>query len=168
MALYLKFICNSVAFMPILLDEVLLIARPLYRHGRKYQAWMFSGASQTRLGSIFCLIAFLALFFLPLAHQRHLHALEGLHAPHATGVDQKDELQLSAPEHDEPQHSHHDASSCSICQAALSARYFSVLLLTISPVLSLPVQRFRHNATTSVAANADILVSEPRAPPISL
>jgi hypothetical protein len=138
------------------------------RNGRKFQSWLCSSASQPRLGSIFCLIALLAFIFLPLAHQCQLHTLAGLHAPLAAGMEQNPGLQLSALEPDEPHHSHHDAATCPICQAALSCRYFAVSSLSLSPIISLPVQRFDGEAFISIVAHPDILISGPRSPPTSL
>ena len=58
------------------------------RNGRKYQSWMFSGASQTSLGSFLCLVALLAQLYLPLVHQ-YEHIMEGFTASAALGVEQK-------------------------------------------------------------------------------
>ena len=127
-----------------------------------------SGPKRTSLGSLFCLFALLALFFVPLAHQCHLHTLEGLHPPLASVLGKQVGLQLSVPEPEEPDHHHHDAATCPICQAALSSRYFAVTTLSLAPALSLPVQRFCNNAITSLVATPDVLVSGPRAPPVSL
>ena len=129
---------------------------------------MLSGVSQTRLGSLFCLLALLALIFVPLAHQCHLHTLEGLHPPLASVLGKQVGLQLSVPEPEEPDHHHHDAATCPICQAALSCRYFAATTLSLTPAISLPVQRFCNKAITSLVANPDILASGPRAPPVSL
>ena len=137
-----------------------------YNHGNR-QSRMLSGATN-RLYSLFCLFLLLALFFVPLAHQCHLHTLEGLHSPLASVLGKNVGLQLSAPESEEPDHHHHDAATCPICQAALSSRYFAVTTLSLDPVLSLPVQQFCNNAITSVASNQDVLVLGPRAPPVSL
>ena len=138
-----------------------------YNRGNR-QRRVLSGTTWTRLYSLFCLFLLLALFFVPLAHQCHLHTLEGLHPPLASVLGKQVGLQLSAPEPEEPDHHHHDAATCPICQAALSSRYFAVTTLSLAPALSLPVQRFCNNTITSVVANPDILVSGPRAPPVSL
>ena len=127
-----------------------------------------SGAKRTNIGSIFCLIAVLAYLILPLAHQGHLHALKEFHTSVAWDAGQDVTLRLGAAESEEPQHSHHNAHSCPICQAALSSRYFTVPTLSLSPAISLPVQRFYNKTITSVVVNPDILVSGPRSPPISL
>ena len=137
-------------------------------HHKTRQMRALSGATWTRLYSLFCLFLLLALIFVPLAHQCHLHTLEGLHPPLASVLGKQVGLQLSVPEPEEPDHHHHDAATCPICQAALSCRYFAVTTLSLAPALSLPVQRFCHNAITSVVANPDVLVSGPRAPPVSL
>ena len=121
-----------------------------------------------RFGFIFCLVALLAHLILPLAHQCHLHALEEIHASVALEAGQEVTLGLGAAESEEEHHSHHDAASCPLCQAAFRARYFIVPAVDLAPALSLPVQRFCHNSITSVVANPDILVSRPRSPPISL
>lgn len=136
-------------------------------NGGDNHSWKLSAAMQTRLGSLFCLFLLLALFFVPLAHQSHLHALEGPYPPIAVGAEQKVGPRLSAPEPEETEH-HHDAPSCSICQAALNCRHFAIPTFSLSPVLSLPVQRFCKSAFISVVANPDILSSGPRSPPISL
>jgi hypothetical protein len=136
-------------------------------NGGDKQSWKLSGAMQTCLGSLFCLFLLLAVIFVPLAHQSHLHALEGLYPPIAAGADQKVGLRLSAPEPKETDQ-HHDAASCSICQAALCCRHFAIPTLSLSPVLSLPDQRSCHNTITSVVANPDALVLGSRAPPVSL
>jgi hypothetical protein len=122
---------------------------------------------RTRLYSLFCLFLLIALFFVPLAHQCHLHTLEGGHPSLASVLGKQVGLQLSVPEAEEPDH-HHDAATCPICQAALSSRYFAVTTFSLAPALSLPVQRFCNNAITSVVANPDVLVLGPRAPPVSL
>ncbi len=129
---------------------------------------LLSGVSQTRLGSLFCLLALLALIFVPLAHQCHLHTLEGLHPPLASVLGKQVGLQLSIPEPDEPDHHHHDPATCPICQAALSCRHFVAGAFSLPSAFSLPVQRFCHKAITSLVATADILASGPRAPPVSL
>lgn len=138
------------------------------RNGRKYESWLYSRGSRPRLGSAFCLIALLGFIFLPLAHQCQLHTLAGVHAPLAAGMEQNPRLQLSAPEPDEPHHSHHDAATCPICQAALSCRYFATPNISLSLILALPVQRFVNSAFISIVANPDILISGPRSPPTSL
>jgi hypothetical protein len=120
------------------------------------------------LYSVFCLFLLLALFFVPLAHQCHLHPLAGQHPSPAPVPGNQVVLQLSVPEAEEPDHHHHDAATCSICQAALSSRFLAVTAFSLAPALSLPVQRFCNKAITPVVANADILVSGPRAPPVSL
>ncbi len=135
--------------------------------GRIGKGWMPSGAKKIRLGSLVCLVAFLALTFLPLVHQCHLHGLEKLHHHHA-GVEQESAPGINAPEPDEPHHSHHDADTCPICQAAAMCRYFSVPTLSLSPVLATPVLRLRETSSSSTIANPDRLTSGPRAPPISL
>ncbi len=61
------------------------------RNGRKYQRWMFSGASQILLGSIICLVALLAQLYFPLVHQCE-HILEGFIASATFGVEQKAEF----------------------------------------------------------------------------
>ncbi|MGO9580219.1 MAG: DUF2946 family protein [Desulfobaccales bacterium] len=130
---------------------------------------MLSSVGQTRLHSLFCLFAILALFFVPLAHQCHLHTLDGLHPSLASVLGENVGLQLSAPEPEEPDHHHHhDAATCPICQAALSSRYFAATTLSLATILSLPVQRFCNDAITSLVAGPDVLVLGPRAPPISL
>src|SRR5271157_2976578 len=116
---------------------------------------IMSGPKRTSLSSIFCLFLLLALFFVPLAHQCHLHTLEGLHPPLASVLGENAGLRLSAPEPEDPDHHHHDAATCPICQAALSSRYFAVTTLSLDPVLSLPVQQFCNNAITSLVANPD-------------
>ena len=139
-----------------------------YNRGNR-QSRMLSGATWNRLYSLFCLFLLLALFFVPLAHQCHLHTLEGLHPPLASVLGKNVGLQLSASEPEEPDHHHHhDAATCPICQAALSSRYFAVTTLSLDTVLFLPVQRFCNNAITSLVANPDVLVLRPRAPPVSL
>ena len=138
-----------------------------YNRGNR-QSPMLSGANWNRLYSLFCLFLLLALFFVPLAHQCHLHTLEGLHPPLASVLGKQVGLQLSAPEPEEPDHHHHDAATCPICQAALSSRYFAATTLSLATVLSLPVQQFCNNAITSLVANQDVLVLGPRAPPVSL
>ena len=143
------------------------MGRPRTQHSGHKRNLMLSGISQTRLGSLFCLLALLALFFVPLAHQCHLQTLEGLHPLLASVLGEQVGLQLSAPEPEEPDH-HHDAATCPICQAALSSRYFAVTTLSLDPVLSLPVQQFCNNAITSLVANPDVLILGPRAPPVSL
>ncbi len=121
-----------------------------------------------RFGFTFCLIALLAHLILPLAHQYHLHALEEIHASVALAAGQEVSLLLGAAESEEEHHSHHDAASCPLCQAAFRARAFIVPAVNLALSLYLPVQRFCNNSLTSVVANPDILVSGPRAPPISL
>ena len=137
------------------------------QNGRKHQCWLLSGAMRTRLGSIICLVALLAHFYLPLAHQ-YEHLLEGFIASAALGGEQQAEFQLGAPESQDPHQSHHDAATCPLCQEALSSRYFTVTTLSLSPSQALPVQRFRETAFTSIVANPDILIFGPRAPPTSL
>jgi hypothetical protein len=127
-----------------------------------------SGTTWTRLYSLFCLFLLLALSFVPLAHQCHLHTLEGLHPLLASVLGKQVGLQLSVPETEEPDHHHHDAATCPICQAALSSRFFAVTTFSLAPPLSLPVQRFCNNPITSLFADPDILASGPRAPPVSL
>jgi len=145
------------------------MGRPRTLHSGHKRSPMLSGVSQTRLGSLFCLFALLALFFVPLAHQYHLHTLEGLHPPLAAGFGKQVGLQLSAPEPEEPDHHHHhDAATCPICQAALSSRYFAATTLSLATVLSIPVQRFCNHAITSLVDSPDVLVLGPRAPPVSL
>jgi hypothetical protein len=144
------------------------MGRPRTQHSGHKRNLMLSGISQTRLGSLFCLLALLALFFLPLAHQCHLHALEGLDATTASSPEQTAEVRLGSAESEGPLHSHHDAASCPICQAALGSRYFTVPTPSLSSVLSISVQRFCNNAFTSGVTTQDILVTGPRAPPISL
>jgi len=143
------------------------MGRPRDHKGGDYRSWELSGAMQTRLGSLFCLFLLLALFFIPLVHQGHLHALERPYPPIAAGAEQKVGPRLSAPEPDQTDH-HHDAASCPICHAALGSRYFTTPSPSLSSLLSLLVQRFCHNAFTSVVTTRDILVTGPRAPPISL
>jgi hypothetical protein len=126
------------------------------------------GVVQTRLSSLVCLAALLALTVLPLVHQCHLNDLEQLHAYHATRGEHQVGLRLSSPEPYKPHHSHHDPATCSICQAASLCRYFSAPSFSLSPILALPVQRFRGIVFTSVIASPDILISGPRAPPTSL
>ncbi len=138
-----------------------------YNHGNR-QRRVLSGTTWTRLYSLFCLFLLLALFFVPLAHQCHLHTLEGLYPPLASVLGKQVGMQLSVPEPEEPEHHHHDAATCPICQAALSSQYFAATTLSLAPVLSLPVQQFCNNAITSFVANQDVLVLGPRAPPISL
>jgi hypothetical protein len=135
---------------------------------RNHQGWMLSDTVQTRLGSLICLAALLALTFLPLVHQYYVHGLEELHGPHAAGVDHIIGLRLNAPEPYEPHHSHHDAATCLICQAASLSRYFSAPTLSLSPISALPVQRFWDRAFTSIIADVNILTAGPRAPPASL
>jgi hypothetical protein len=127
------------------------------------------GTKPTHLGPIFCLIALLAQLILPLAHQCqcHLHALEECHASVALVAGQEVAPRLGAAESEE-EHHHHDPATCPICQAAFRARDFIVPTVNLAPALSQPVQRFCHNFVTSEVANADILVSGPRAPPVSL
>ena len=140
---------------------------PRTLHSGHKRSPMLSGVSQTRLGSLFCLFALLALFFVPLAHQYHLHTLEGLHPLLAAVLGEQVRLQLSAPEPEEPDH-HHDAATCPICQAALSSQYFAAPPLSLSPAISLPVQRFCNKTITSLIVTPEILTSGPRAPPVSL
>ena len=143
------------------------MGRPRTQHSGHKRNLMLSGISQTRLGSLFCLLALLALFFVPLAHQCHLQTLEGLHPLLASVLGEQVGLQLSAPEPEEPDH-HHDAATCPICQAALSGRHFAAPILSLSPVISLPVQRFCNETITSIIVTPEILTSGPRAPPVSL
>ena len=160
--------CTPDVLKYIVLIEELLMGWPRTPYTGHRRSLMLSGVSQNRLGSLFCLLALLALIFVPLAHQCHLHTLEGLHPPLASVLGKQVGLQLSAPEPEEPDHHHHDPATCPICQAALSCRYFTVTTLSLAQALSLPVQRFCHNAITSVVANLEILTSGPRAPPVSL
>jgi len=129
---------------------------------------MISGVMKNRLGSLVCLAALLALTILPLVHQCHLHGLEKLHPHQAAGLEHTPGLNLSAPEPDEPEHSHHDATTCPICQAASLCRYFSAPTLAFIPVSALPILRFCDKPFTSLTANACILTAGPRAPPASL
>lgn len=122
---------------------------------------------RTHLGSFFCLIAILAHLVLQLAHQSHLHALEGPYSSVAWNTGQEVKQLLGSAESGEPQHSQHHANSCPICQAALSSRYFAAPTLSLNQVIYLPVQPFCQKTITSLAANPDILVSGPRSPPIS-
>ena len=144
------------------------MGRPRTQHSGHKRNLMLSGISQTRLGSLFCLLALLALFFLPLAHQCHLHALEGLDATTASSPEQTAEVRLGSAESEGPLHSHHDAATCPICQAALSSQYFATPPLSLSPAISLPVQRFCNETITSIIVTPEILTSGPRAPPVSL
>jgi hypothetical protein len=158
--------CNLVALFVWFL-------RPLigsYRnHGQKNNpSLIMSGMKRTHLGSFFCLIAILAHLVLPLAHQGHLHALEGLYTADVSDAGREVKLLLGSAESEEPQHSHHHANSCPICLAALSSRYFAAPTFSLTQVLYLPIQRFFHKTIASAVANPDILVSGPRSPPISL
>jgi hypothetical protein len=154
--------------MSILLNEDLLMGRPRDYNCGNRQRRPLSVTTWTRLYSPFCLFLLLALIFVPLAHQCHLHTLEGLHPPIASALGEPVGMQLSVPEPEEPDHHHHDAATCPICQAALSCRHFAVTTSSLTPALSLPVQRFCNNAITSVVADSDLLVSGPRPPPNSL
>ncbi len=137
------------------------------RNGRKYLIWMFSGARLTRLGSFLCLAALLAQLYIPLVHQCE-HILEGFVLPAAFAVGQKTEPSIGAAEPQNPHHSHHDAATCPICQAALICRYFAAPTISLAPILGLPIQRCCDTADTSIAANPDILISRPRSPPTLL
>jgi hypothetical protein len=136
-------------------------------NGKNHQSWLSSGPRQIRLGSLICLVALLAHFYLPLVHQ-YEHILEGFIASAAWGGEQQAEFQLGAPESQDPHQSHHDAATCPLCQEALSSRYFTVTTPSLSPSQAIPVQRFRETAFTEIVANPDILTSGPRAPPTSL
>lgn len=127
-----------------------------------------SGAKRIHLGYIFCLIGLLAHLVLPLAHLVHLHELEELNISGALDTGQAVALRLGACESRPQQHSHHDAASCLICQAAFRARCFIVPAVNLATAFILPVQRFCNKTITSVVANPDILVSGPRSPPTSL
>ena len=141
---------------------------PRTQHSGHKRNLMLSGISQTRLGSLFCLLALLALFFVPLAHQCHLQTLEGLHPLLASVLGEQVGLQLSTSEPEEADHHHHDPATCPICQTALSGRYFASPTLSLSPVISLPVQRFCNETIVSIIVTPEILTSGPRAPPVSL
>ncbi|MFI5330322.1 MAG: DUF2946 family protein [Desulfobaccales bacterium] len=154
--------------MSILPHEDLLMGRPRDYNCGNGQRRVLSGTTWTRLYSLFCLFLLLALFFVPLAHQCHLHTLEGLHPPLASVLGKPVGLQLNVPEPEDSDHHHHDAATCPICQAALSSRYLAVTTFSLAPALSLPVQQFCDNAITPLVANPDVLVLGPRAPPASL
>ncbi len=100
----------------------LLMGTPRTLHS-SHRRPRLSGAGETRLKSSICLIALLALIVVPLAHQHHLHSLEGFSPPPALGVEIPGDLQLSSPKPEDPDHHHHNAVTCPICQAALSSRY---------------------------------------------
>lgn len=138
------------------------------QHRERRQSPMLSGVAWNRLYSLFPLFLLLALFFVPLAHQCHLHTLEGLYPPLAPVFGKEVGLQLSASEPDEADHHHHDPATCPICQAALSCRYLAVTTLSLPPALSPPIQRFCNFTFTSVVSSPGILVSGPRSPPIFL
>jgi hypothetical protein len=142
------------------------MGRSRTQHSRKGPSWMMSGGGNIRLGALFCLFALLALIFIPLAHQCHLHALERFDT--APVNQPKGRLSLWAAQTHKAHHPHHDAATCPICQAALAARYFAVTAPSLSLVFSLFVQRFCNNAFTLGVTNQDILVTCPRAPPIPL
>ncbi len=126
-----------------------------------------SGAKRIRLGHIFCLIAFLGHLLLPLAHQVHLHELEELNI--SVALDAGQGIGLRGAAEPEPKgHSHHDAASCTICQAAFRARWFVAATDHLSAAFILPVHQSCNKFSTIAVANPDILTSGPRSPPISL
>jgi hypothetical protein len=137
-------------------------------NGGNSQSWMISGSNQIRLYSLFCLFLLLALFFIPQAHQRHLHTLGGLYPPPASGAEKQVGLQLSATEPEGPDHHHHDAATCPICQAALNSGHFVVPALVLPIILALPVQLLDHYDSTPGITNPAILAYNSRSPPNSL
>jgi hypothetical protein len=134
----------------------------LEQKSRKQQSWI----SSSSLGSLVCLVTLLVHLSLPSVHQ-YEHILEGFIVSAAGGDEKRSEFQLGAAESQHRDHSHHDAATCSICQAASLCRYFSAPTLCLSPISALPVQRFWDRAFTSIVADVNLLTSGPRAPPAS-
>ena len=132
------------------------------------QNLIMSGAKRIHLGYFFCLIALLAHLVLPLAHQFHLHQLEELNISGTLDAGQVVAVRFGGGESEPQHHSHHDATSCPICQAAFRARCFMVPAVNLATAFILPVQRLCHKTSTIAVANPDILVSGPRSPPVSL
>jgi hypothetical protein len=122
---------------------------------------------QTRLGSLFCLFLLLGLFIVPLAHQGHLQALEEPYPTIAAAAAQKVGPRLSAPEPEKTDH-HHDAASCSICQAAIVSRQFFAPVTIAAPNLVLPVHFLGFCDSTLGFASPEILPFGSRSPPSSL
>jgi len=136
------------------------MGRHLNKNSEKQQSLILSG-----LSSIVCLVALLVHLYLPLVHQ-YEHILEGFTA--STGGEKQAEFQIGAPESQHQDHNHHDAATCPVCQAALNSRHFTVTTPLLSPILTLPVQRFCETASTPIVDSPDILTSGPRAPPTCL
>jgi hypothetical protein len=135
----------------------------LEQNSRKQQRWI----SSSSLGTLVCLVTLLVHLYLPLVHQ-YEHILEGFIISAALGGEPRAEFYLGAAQSQDPHHSHHDAATCPLCQAALGSRYFTVTTPSLSPSQALTVLRFREIAFTAILANPDILTFGPRAPPTSL
>jgi hypothetical protein len=121
---------------------------------------------QPALLAFLCLLLLLPYLLLPAVYYGHLTVA-------FLPASQEDPIAIAGPlaigtSTEKPPRPYHNSNACPICRAASSLQDFGFFSLPQPPECANQVWITAFNSPTPAIANSDLLVSGPRAPPVSL